>query len=192
MTRQGKVVRDVVHTLTTYCLLIGTIGAASAQVTDYKLNPGDELAVSVWQEEALTTTVKVRPDGKFSVPLAGEIDAAGRSVAQVQNDIVTRLKKYIPDAVATVALVGMEGNKIYVIGQVGKPGAFVMNPTFTVLQALSLAGGLTPFAGANDIIVLRGSGAQQRLLPFRFADVSKGRSLEQNITLMAGDVIIVP
>ena len=92
----------------------------------------------------------------------------------------------------TVSVTGLEGNKVYVIGQVNKPGAYTMNPRYTVLQALSLAGGMTPFAALNDIMVLRKSGAQQRALPFRYGDVSKGRGIEQNVLLEAGDVVVVP
>jgi polysaccharide export outer membrane protein len=81
---------------------------------------------------------------------------------------------------------------VYVIGQVTKPGSFVMNPRLSVLQALSLAGGLTPFAAANDIIVLRGAGSSQHTIPFHYGDVTKGRSLNQNVMLEAGDVVVVP
>jgi polysaccharide export outer membrane protein len=163
-----------------------------APLPDYRLSPGDQLEISVWKEPDLTKTVVIRPDGKFTVPLAGEIAAAGRTLSQVQADIQTRLLKFIPEAVVTAALVVMEGNRVYVIGQVNKPGTFVMNPRYTVLQALSVAGGLTPFAGANDIIILRSAGGQQRVIPFKYGDVIKGRNLEQNMLLEAGDVVIVP
>ena len=139
--------------------------------------------------------VVVRPDGKFSVPLAGEIVAARRTVDQISTDITNRLKKFIPEAVVTVSVTKLEGNRIYVIGQVNKPGTFTMNPRLNVLQALSMAGGMTAFASTNDIIVMRGSAgaaAGQRMIPFRFGDVSRGRNLEQNIQLEAGDVVIVP
>lgn len=162
------------------------------RIPDYTLSPGDELEVSVWKEPDLTKTVVVRPDGKFSVPLAGEVQAANRSIDQIQADVTNRLKKYIPEAVVTVAITKLEGNRIYVIGQVNKPGTFTMNPRLNVLQALSMAGGMTPFAGVNDIIVMRNAGGQQRMLPFRFGDVSRGRNLEQNVQLEAGDVVIVP
>ena len=166
--------------------------ARSQQLPDYTLSPGDQLEISVWKEPDLTKTVIVRPDGKFSVPLAGEINAVGRTLSQVQTDITNRLLKYIPEAVVTATLTQLEGNRVFVIGQVNKPGAYVMNPRYNVLQALSVAGGLTPFAGANDIIILRGTGPKQRVIPFRYGDVSKGRSLEQNISLEAGDVVVVP
>jgi polysaccharide export outer membrane protein len=161
-------------------------------LSDYSISPGDELEVSVWKEPDLTKTVIVRPDGKFTVPLAGEIMAARRPVEQIQTEITNKLKKYIPEAVVTVSVTKLEGNRIYVIGQVSKPGAFTMNPRLNVVQALSMAGGMTPFAALNDIIVLRSTATSQRVLPFRYGDVSKNRNLEQNIQLEAGDVVIVP
>jgi polysaccharide export outer membrane protein len=193
MTRWGIVVdRATAIAVAAWLATTWITPAHSQQLPDYKLSPGDQLEVSVWKEPDLTKTVVIRPDGKFTVPLAGEIAAAGRTLSQVQADIQTRLLKYIPEAVVTAALVVMEGNRVYVIGQVNKPGTFVMNPRYTVLQALSVAGGLTPFAGANDIIILRSTGGQQRVIPFKYGDVIRGRNLEQNMPLEAGDVVIVP
>jgi len=165
---------------------------AQQALADYTLSPGDQVEVSVWKEPDLTRTVIVRPDGKFSFPLVGEVLARGRSVAQVQADIANKLKTYIPEPVVTAALTVLDGNRVYVIGQVNKPGFYVMNPRLNVLQALSVAGGMTPFASLNDIIVVRGSGPAQKVLPFRYSDVNRGRSLDQNIQLEAGDVVIVP
>lgn len=166
--------------------------AVAQQPPDYTINAGDTLDVTVWKETDLTKTVIVRPDGKFSFPLAGEIVAVGRSVAQIQADIANRLKVYIPDPAVAVAVKSLDGCKIYVIGQVNKAGAFVMNPRINVLQALSLAGGMTPFASNNDIIVLRGSGGAGHVLPFHYGEVIKGRNLNQNVLLEAGDVVLVP
>jgi polysaccharide biosynthesis/export protein len=181
-----------------YAFAVLLVAAAFAQPTlaqqlaDYTLHPGDQLEVAVWKEPDLTKTVVVRPDGKFSFPLAGETVAIGRTIPQVQAEITNKLKAYIPEPVVTAALTTMDGNRIYVIGQVQKPGAFAMNPRLNVLQALSLASGLTPFAAVNDIIIVRGTGTGQKVLQFRYSDVSKGKSLEQNIPLEAGDVVVVP
>jgi polysaccharide export outer membrane protein len=173
-------------------MLCAAFAARAQALPDYTVNPGDSLEISVWKEPDLTKSVVVRPDGKFSFPLAGEVGAIGRTVVQIQTDITNRLKKYIPDPVVTAALGALEGNKVFVIGQVNKPGAFVMNPRYTVLQALTLAGGMTPFAATNDIIILRGAGTQQQVLRFQYGDVAKGRSLDKNVSLEAGDVIVVP
>jgi polysaccharide export outer membrane protein len=103
------------------------------------------------------------------------------------------LVPFIPEAVVTVSVAGIQGNQIYVIGQVPRPGGFVMNPQLSVLQALALAGGTTPFAALNDIIVSRGSGAAQRVFRIAYDDIKRGRDLEQNnIALESGDVVVVP
>ena len=178
------------------CLLaaagLSPAGHAQQPLPDYTLNPGDQIDIAVWKELELTKTVIVRPDGKFSFPLAGEIQAAGRTIAQVQFEITNKLKTYIPEAVVTASVKELDGYRIYVIGQVGKPGSFVMNPRMNVLQALTVAGGMTPFAALNDIIVLRGTGAAQHVIPFHYTEVVKGRNLNQNIQLEAGDVVVVP
>jgi len=166
--------------------------AAAQQPSDYMLQPGDQLDISVWREEELQREIIVRPDGKFSFPLTGEVVAVNRSVADIQQEITEKLERYIPEAVVTVTVTAVGGNRIYVIGQVREPGSFVMNPQINVLQALSLAGGTTAFASLNDIIVLRRSDGNQRILNFRYNDISRGRNLDQNILLEAGDVLIVP
>ena len=159
---------------------------------DYRLHAGDSLTVSVWKELDLQRKVMVRPDGRFSFPLAGEVQAAGRTPDEVRVDIEGKLKKFIPEAVVTVITEDFAGNRVYVIGQVNKPGMFIMNPQLTVLQALSLAGGSTPFAKLDDISILRGTGAAQKSLPFRYNQVVEGKSLQQNIALQSGDVLVVP
>lgn len=165
---------------------------ALAAVGDYRLHAGDTLEVSVWKEAELQREIIVRPDGKFSMPLVGEMQAAGRTPDEVRKNIEDRLKTYIPEPVVTVTVQKVDGNRIYVIGQVGKPGAFVMNPQLNVLQALTLAGGGTPFAKMDDIVVIRGTGGTQRIIPFRYSRAAAGRDLEQNILLESGDVVIVP
>ena len=166
--------------------------AWSQALPGYTLHAGDRIEVSVWHEEEMQREIMIPPDGRFSFPLAGEIVAAGRTVAEIQSEMTEKLMHYIPEAVVTVSITGIDGNRIYVIGQVKNPGSFVMNPRINVLQALSQAQGTTPFAAVNDIIVLRGAGAEQRVFKFRYNDVSRGRKLEQNITLESGDVVIVP
>ncbi len=175
-------------------LLVGFAPQVRAQqAPDYTMNAGDTLDISVWKEEELTKKdVIVRPDGKLSFPLAGQIVARGRTVADIEAEITTRLKRYIAEPVVSVSVKNLDGCRIYVIGQVTKPGSFVMNPRVNVLQALSLAGGMTPFAAVNDIIVLRGSAGAQHALPFHYGEVVKGRNLSQNVLLEAGDVVVVP
>jgi polysaccharide export outer membrane protein len=169
-------------------------GADEANVTstDYHINPGDILSVSIWKEEDLQREVLVRPDGKFSFPLAGDILAKGRTVEDVSKAISTKLGKYIPDLVVTVSIMQINGNKVFVIGQVGRAGEIIANPHVDVLQALAIAGGMTPFAQVNDISILRRTSSGLVSIPFRYGDMEKGKRLEQNIILQAGDVVIVP
>ena len=158
----------------------------------YTLQPGDVLEVSVWQEQTLTKQVLVRPDGAFSFPLAGEVRARGRTVDDVTAEIKKKLTKYIPEPVVTVSVLQNTGNQIYVLGRVQKPGQFVMPRALDVMQALAMAGGLTPFADREEIRILRrANGAQQTIL-FNYDEVEVGEALEQNVTLQAGDVIMVP
>ena len=159
---------------------------------DYKLHAGDKIGVSVWKEVDLQRAVIIRPDGKFSFPLAGEVQATGRSADEVRADIETRLRKYIPEPVVTVTVEEVGGSRVYVIGQVNKPGVFVMNPRLNVLQALTLASGTTPFAKLDDIIVIRSTGNSQATIPFRYSQVTEGKALSQNIMLESGDVVVVP
>jgi polysaccharide export outer membrane protein len=175
--------------------LFPTLCAAQAPVVDseYRLHPGDKLDISVWKEtEMQKPVVVIPPDGRISFPLAGQIMAAGRTVSEVRQSIETDLKRFIPDPVVTVSITDTGGNVAYVIGQVAKPGGFALNPRINVLQALSLAGGGTPFAKLDSIIVIRNSQIGQRVLPFRFGQVSEGKNLEQNVQLESGDVIVVP
>lgn len=160
--------------------------------TEYLIGPEDILEISVWKEEGLEREVLVRPDGKLSFPLAGDVQAAGRTPEQVQKEISERIQRYIPDPVVTVTVKTIGGNKIYVIGEVKEPGAYVIGRYVDVIQALTLAGGLTPFAKENDIKVLRREGARDIVLNFEYAKVKKGRKLEQNIFLRGGDVVVVP
>jgi polysaccharide export outer membrane protein len=174
------------------------IGDASGQESNrqedasYKVLPGDVLLVSVWKELDLQLELLVRPDGAISFPLAGEISTRGRSVTDLQSEITTRLTRFITDPVVTVSIKEVLGNKVYVIGQVKQPGAFVVNPQVDVMQALSMAGGSTPFADVDNIRILRRSDSVQTALSFNYKEVIRGRNLEQNVMLQSGDVVVVP
>lgn len=159
---------------------------------DYLLSPEDVLEISVWKEESLTKQVVVRPDSAFSFPLVGDVSVVGKTVADVREEIRERLKKYIPEPVVSVSLLKVTGYKIYVIGRVNKPGEFVTGRFVDVLQALAMAGGLTPFAAENDIRILRRVDGKEYVRQFRYADVRKGQNLEQNVLLRSGDTVVVP
>ena len=167
--------------------------AQSEPSKGYLIQPGDVLEVSVWKEEDLQREVLVRPDGQISFPLVGDIDANGKTVSDLRAEITDRLQKYIPNLVVTVTVARIMGKKIYVIGQVNNPGEFVVNPAVDVMQALSMAEGTTPFAKLGDIVILRrDSNGRQSATPFRYNEVANGRSLEQNIMLDNGDIVVVP
>ncbi len=158
----------------------------------YLLQPGDVLAVSVWKEEDLTTNVIVRPDGRISYPLVGELKAAGTSVESVRDNIVKGLIKYIPDPVVTVSAAQLAGNRVYVIGKVNRPGELQITRNVDVMQALSMAGGTSTYASLNKIKILRRNSTGLTAIPFEYGDVEKGENLDQNIILKAGDVVVVP
>jgi polysaccharide export outer membrane protein len=168
--------------------------AWAQQEAAYQVNPGDVLDVSVWGEENLQRQVLVLPDGMITFPLAGELEAAGRTTRELEATIAEQLERYIPDALVTVAVANAAGNKIYVLGEVNRPGEFPITRPLDVMQALTLAGGLTAYASQNKIKVLRreGTDEEQVVYPFRYGDVKDGDSMETNIRLRAGDVIIVP
>lgn len=182
--------RYVMGVLAAACLSVGTV---AAEEPSYRLNPGDLIAVSVWKEEGLERQLLVLPDGTIQFPLVGELVASGRTVEEVQGAITERLKKFIPDAVVTVSVVNPIGNKIFVVGDVNKPGEIPLIRPLTVLQALSLAGGLNAFASETRIRIIRQSGdGSTEVIPFDFGEVKAGRALQSNITLQSGDTIVVP
>jgi polysaccharide export outer membrane protein len=185
--------RATLNKLWSALVILAVLGVAHADEPLYMVKPGDTLSIAVWKEPDLTShAVLVRPDGTFSVPLVGQVDARGKGVQELQNLITERLRKYIADPVVTVSVQEVKGNKVYVIGQVTKPGDFVVNPSVNVMQALSMAGGGTAFASLNNIIILRRTPSGQVALPFHYNDVVHGKDLQQNIELQAGDIVVVP
>lgn len=158
----------------------------------YRLQPGDIVAVSVWKEQDLQREVLVRPDGALSFPLAGELNVDGKTVEELRIDLVERLRRYVPDPVVTVAVKEIGGNRVYVLGKVARPGEFPFSSPVDVMQALSLAGGATPFAQVNDIVILRRDNSGQQALHFRYGEVERGKNLQQNFLLQSGDTVVVP
>jgi polysaccharide biosynthesis/export protein len=161
---------------------------------DYKIHGGDQLLVGVYDDPKMPPmTITVTPDGKFNFPLLGSITAGGKTPEQLRVEMETRLRKFVAEPVVTVTITGVAGNVAYVVGQVQKPGPIVMNPAVNVMQALSIAGGGNPYAKMDGIIIIRGTTpGKQNVMSFRYGQVSGGKSLEQNIQLEAGDVVVVP
>lgn len=158
----------------------------------YIVQPGDALTVSVWKEQELQGEVLVRPDGGLSFPLAGDVEAAGHTVDEIRKVLQARLTKYIPDPVVTVAVKAVNGSRIFVVGKVNRPGDFPLIRPIDVMQALSLAGGATPFADVNGIRILRRDGGRQVVFRFRYDEVRRGKDLSENILLRSGDTVVVP
>jgi polysaccharide export outer membrane protein len=158
----------------------------------YLIQPGDTLQVTVWKEQDLSQEVMVRSDGGLSYPLVGDVQAAGKTVEALRDEFAKRLKSFIPDPVVTISTKTLGGNQIYVIGRVQHPGGFPFVKPLDVMEALSLAGGGTPYASMNRILILRRENGQQRAIRFHYDEVAHGRALAENIVLQSGDTVVVP
>lgn len=167
-------------------------GMAFQVEREYLIVPEDEIGISVWREKDLTLSAKVRPDGKISFPLIGDVEVAGHTVDSVRTTMQEMIREYIPEAVVSVMMVDMKGMFISVVGKVNKPGASYSNRRLNVMQAISLAGGLARFAREKKIVILRTKENGQIQIPFNYAQVKKGKRIDQNIMLKDGDIIVVP
>jgi polysaccharide export outer membrane protein len=171
----------------------GTASTGKSVTADpnYVIGAQDVLDINVWKEEQLTQTVPVRPDGKISLPLLNDVQAAGLTPTQLANNITESLKKFVTDPQVTVIVREINSQRVYLIGEVGRAGAYPLLPGMTVLQALSSAGGFTHFANIKKIYVLRNENGKQQKFPFNYKQALNENSSE-NITLKAGDTIVVP
>ena len=158
---------------------------------DYVIGANDMLHISVWKEPELTEALPVRPDGKISLPLLNDVVAAGLTPSQLSESITIKLKKYIADPHVTVVVTAMNSQKIYVIGEVVHPGATILQPNMTVLQALA-SSGFTQFANTKAIYILRTESGKQQKIPVHYRALIKGESIDQNVVLKPGDTIVVP
>jgi polysaccharide export outer membrane protein len=159
----------------------------------YRVGPGDVLKVNVWKHDELSQTVTVRPDGKVSLPLIGDVAADGRTVDEIANDVAKRGARYFQDnPPVTVQVSEVRSYKIYVVGEVQRGGEFTPNHQVTVLQGLAMAGGFTRFANADRIIIIRKDSHGERRMPFDYDAVVQGGDLQENLALQSGDTVIVP
>lgn len=158
----------------------------------YKIGPQDVLRIDVWKEAEISRSVPVRPDGKITLPLLNDIQAAGLTPQQLAAKISDGLKKFITSPQVTVGVTEINSRRIFVNGEVTRPGAFPLLPNMTVLQALSSAGGFTQFARLKNIYILRMENGTQVKHPFNYKDAISGKRPEQNILLEGGDIIVVP
>jgi polysaccharide export outer membrane protein len=169
-----------------------TVSQGQANDAEYKIGAQDVLRIDVWKEDQLTRTVPVRPDGKITLPLLNDVQAVGLTSMQLAAVITDGLKKYIANPQVTVTIAETNSRRIYVTGEVTRPGAFPLLPNMTALQALSSGGGFTQFARSKRIYILRTEGGKQTKIPFNYNEVVGGKKPEQNIVLQPGDVIVVP
>jgi polysaccharide biosynthesis/export protein len=165
--------------------------AAPVAASDYVIGADDTLHITVWKEPDMSVTLPVRPDGKISIPLLNDVQAAGMTPLQLGASITEKLKKYIADPRVTVVVTGMNSQRIYVLGEVTHTGAMALLPHMTVLQALASAG-FTQFANLKAIYLLRRENGQETKIPFNYKEAIKGRGTQQNIVLKPGDTLVVP
>lgn len=174
-------------------LLVYVWPGIAATDSTYLLNSGDRIEIDVWKEEGMRQEVVVLPDGTVSFPLVGHVPAAGKTTEALAALLAKRLSEFIPDPEVNVRLIAAEGNMIYVLGEVKNPGAFPLTRPTRVMQALSMAGGLTEFAAENSIKIIRHeANGTSKTFPFEYGDVEDGENLESNILLQSGDTVVVP
>ncbi|HUO36183.1 MAG TPA: polysaccharide biosynthesis/export family protein [Candidatus Acidoferrum sp.] len=159
---------------------------------NYVIGPQDMLDINVWKEPGVSRTVPVRPDGKISLPLLDDVQAAGLTPMQLSDSLTEKLKKFIAQPEVTVIVTQINSERVYVIGSVARPGAYPLTPGMTILQALSSAGGFTQFANEKKIFLLRTVGGKQAKYFFNYKDVINGKHPDQNLKIDAGDTIVVP
>lgn len=165
---------------------------AATSDPNYVIGGQDVLDINVWKEAELTRTVPVRPDGKISLPLLNDVQASGLTPTQLAQELTENLKKYVTNPQVTVIVTQINSQRIYILGEVSRAGAYPLLPDMTILQGLSSAGGFTQFANLKKIYMLRTENGKQVKYPFNYKDVISGKAQDENLTLKAGDTIVVP
>jgi polysaccharide export outer membrane protein len=172
-----------------------TADLAAKPATDdpnYVIGPEDELIISVWREPDISRTVPVRPDGKISLALLNDVQATGRTPMQLGTDITEKLKNFISEPQVTVIVTKINSQRIFVVGEVPRTGAYTLLPNMTAVDAISSAGGFTPFAKRTKIYILRRESGKLTTIPFNYKEVVRNRRAEQDVVLKPGDRIVVP
>jgi len=173
---------------------VGTQPASAAVATPagYIIGPDDNLAIVFWREKELSADVVVRPDGMISLPLINDVRAEGLTPEQLRQTLTTAAAKFVEEPTVTVVVKAINSRKVFITGQVGKPGPYPLGGPTTVLQLISMAGGVAEYASKEKIIVLRTEGGKSVALPFNYKEVMTGKKLQQNVELKPGDSVIVP
>jgi polysaccharide export outer membrane protein len=167
--------------------------AQGAPNEDYIIGAEDVLSISVWREPDLSVKeLVVRPDGKISLPLVNDIQASGMTPKQLQEQIAAKLKEFVETPNVNVSVIRILSHSVSIVGQVGRPGPYSLGSPTTVLAIIARAGGLTEFAKAKNIIILRNENGKTKKFPFNYKSVITGNDLQQNILLKSGDTVMVP
>lgn len=169
----------------------GPAGSVAAP-SDYRIGPQDVLGVVFWREPDISGDVTVRPDGRITLPVIGELAAEGLTPAELQAAVHKAASRFLTDINVAVVVRAINSRKIFVTGRVASPGAHPLVGPLTVMQAIALAGGLTEYADAKGITIVRSRNGQSQSFKFNYRDVAKGKSMEQNLQLQPGDTIVVP
>ena len=165
---------------------------AATDDPNYVIGPEDELIISVWKEPDISRTVPVRPDGKISLALLNDVQATGRTPMQLGSDITEKLKGFISEPQVTVIVARINSQRIFVVGEVPRTGAYTLVPNMTAVDAISSAGGFTPFAKRTEIYILRKENGKTTTIPFNYKEVVRKRRADQDVVLKPGDRIVVP
>ena len=168
------------------------VAPASPSTPAYVIGPDDELSIVFWRDKDLSADVVVRPDGKISLPLLNDIQAAGFTPDQLRENLVAAAGKYVEQPTATVVVKTIRSRNAYITGKVAKPGSYALTVDMNVMQLIALSGGLLEYADAKSIVVIRMDAGKQRYFPFNYRDVIERKHPEQNIVLRPGDTVVVP
>jgi polysaccharide export outer membrane protein len=169
-----------------------SIAGAVKPPDDYVIGPDDVLTVMFWREKDMSSDVIVRPDGKITLPLINDVQAAGLTTEQLRDKLTAEAARFIEDPSATVVLKQLNSRKVFITGEVSKPGPYVLTAPVTILQLISMAGGLQEFAHRKEIVIMRSENGKQVTIPFDYTAIARKSKPQQNIMLKPGDTIIVP
>ena len=172
--------------------------AAAPRATDpvippgYVIGPDDLLSIVFWKDKEMSADAQVRPDGRIALPLINEVQAAGLTPDQLREKITEESKKYMEDASVTVVVRQINSRKVFITGEINKPGTYPLTTPITVMQLIAMAGGLREYADAKKIIIMRSENGKPKRLPFNYKSIIEGKNLQQNIELKPGDTVVVP
>jgi polysaccharide export outer membrane protein len=166
--------------------------AAVAVPRDYRIGTDDVLGIVYWRDKEMSTDARVRPDGRIALPLINEVMASGLTPEELQKKITEESKKYMEDASITIVVKEINSLKVFITGEVNKPGPYPLTSATSVIQLISMAGGLKEYANSKNILIMRNEGGKQISLKFNYREVASGKNLKQNIELRSGDTVIVP